>query len=176
MIFPWYSQIKHPPVLTSSDMFWPRRTGHNWPIGSSQPREKKHGVPFWGPRDPGGAHSTAVGFFGPRPYWGKTWDAFCNSILPICGKFICNIYIYILQDYNYTIYKVTCVLYIYIYIYTVTTYMKHIVFNVYGTHVAHVCMQKKHWQLWPWGIVIPLRPEWRKISVHKIQKTSQNYI
>lgn len=21
--------------------------------------------------------------------------------------------------------------------------MKHIVFNVYGTHVAHVCMQKK---------------------------------
>lgn len=22
--------------------------------------------------------------------------------------------------------------------------MKHIVFNVYGTHVAHVCMQKKN--------------------------------
>jgi len=65
------------------------------PLAAHSLVEKKHGFPFWGPRDPRGAHSTAVEKRGLRPYWGKTWDAFCNSILPICGEFICKNYIYV---------------------------------------------------------------------------------
>lgn len=69
MIFPAVLTCSAP--LKIKNYNWPQLA--HWQLTASW--KKNHGFPFWGPRDPGAPHSGCF-FWGLRPYWEKTWDAF----------------------------------------------------------------------------------------------------